>query len=115
MLVLYLTFIDEPKHMKDMSEKDNLQEAEGVQESTTPQSEVTENQTSENANTLETAETPNTETNEVVDEALEEIEASNAEDAEDENNSKRHEIEEKDYHSMSMEDLVKRIGRSGRQ
>jgi len=39
------------------------------------------------------------------DEAISEIDASNAEDAEDEGTSERHEIEVKDYHSMSLEDL----------
>jgi len=89
-----------------MSEKDNLQEADGTQENTT-QNETTETNTSTEATTPETVE------NEIVenttngsDDAIEEIEASNAEDAEDENNSKRHEIEEKDYHAMSMDQLV---------
>jgi Domain of Unknown Function (DUF349) len=50
--------------------------------------------------TEETAEVENTEV------ALDEIDASNAEDAEDESNSKRHEIEEKDYHTMSLTELV---------
>jgi len=37
---------------------------------------------------------------------VDEIEASNAEDAEDEGNKERHVIEVKDYHAMSMDDLV---------
>jgi len=37
---------------------------------------------------------------------VDEIEESNAEDAEDESNSERHNLEGKDYHSMSMEQLV---------
>lgn len=41
-----------------------------------------------------------------TDDALNEIDASNAEDAEDADNSERHELTEKDYHAMSMEDLV---------
>ncbi len=40
------------------------------------------------------------------DNAVDEIEASNAEDAEDEGNQERHTIEIKDYHAMSMEELV---------
>ncbi len=40
------------------------------------------------------------------DNAVDEIEASNAEDAEDEGNQDRHKITIKDYHAMSMEDLV---------
>lgn len=34
------------------------------------------------------------------------IEASNAEDAEDESNNERHELQEKDYHTLSMDELV---------
>jgi hypothetical protein len=41
-----------------------------------------------------------------TDDALNEIDASNAEDAEDADNSERHELTEKDYHAMSLEDLV---------
>ncbi|WP_296312570.1 DUF349 domain-containing protein [Winogradskyella sp. UBA3174] len=37
---------------------------------------------------------------------VDEIEASNAEDAEDESNAERHELEDKDYHAMSMNELV---------
>lgn len=42
---------------------------------------------------------------------VEEIEASNAEDAEDEANAERHEVEEKDYHAMSMQDLATELNR----
>lgn len=84
-----------------MSEKDNLQEADGTQENTTETTASTEATTPE---TVENATIENTTNG--SDEVLEEIEASNAEDAEDENNSKRHEIEEKDYHAMSMDELV---------
>lgn len=41
-----------------------------------------------------------------ADAHVEEIEESNAEDAEDETNAERHELESKDYHAMSMEQLV---------
>jgi hypothetical protein len=37
---------------------------------------------------------------------VDEIEESNAEDAEDESNIERHTLEDKDYHAMSMENLV---------
>lgn len=37
---------------------------------------------------------------------VEEIEESNAEDAEDDSNVERHSLEDKDYHSMTMEQLV---------
>ncbi|MEH6537420.1 MAG: DUF349 domain-containing protein [Psychroserpens sp.] len=41
-----------------------------------------------------------------ADAHVEEIEESNAEDAEDETNVERHELETKDYHAMSMEQLT---------
>jgi hypothetical protein len=41
-----------------------------------------------------------------AEEHVDEIEASNAEDAEDESNAERHELEEKDYHAMTMDQLV---------
>lgn len=47
----------------------------------------------------------NVDNKEHKDEAISEIDASNAEDAEDEGTSERHEIEVKDYHTMSLEDL----------
>jgi hypothetical protein len=40
------------------------------------------------------------------DDHHDEIEASNAEDAEDESNAERHELEDKDYHAMTMDELV---------
>jgi len=46
------------------------------------------------------------ETNEKADAHVEEIEEANAEDAEDETNVERHELETKDYHAMSMEQLT---------
>jgi len=70
-----------------MSETDNLQEAEGAQEFT----ETTNNEIVENNS---------------QDDALQEIDNANAEDAEDHDNSKRHEIETKDYHGMDMDTLV---------
>jgi Domain of Unknown Function (DUF349) len=109
-----------------MSEKDNLQEADGIKEETIPQNEVkitetevepTEEKTTENL--IEKDEVTNPKDAEEVlsekdevpnpkdaEEVLSEIDASNAEDAEDEHNSKRHEIEEKDYHAMTLQELV---------
>ena len=117
-----------------MSEKDNLQEADGIKEKNTPQGDnvkvntAKEDSTEElstNSNTTEDvnldAETTeasslenstnqetegDTESTKKDNDVLEEIEASNAEDAEDESNSKRHDIKEKDYHSMSLGTLV---------
>lgn len=45
------------------------------------------------------------------DQHVDEIEAENAEDAEDESNVERHEVEEKDYHAMSMQDLATELNR----
>ncbi|NRD19654.1 DUF349 domain-containing protein [Winogradskyella eckloniae] len=103
-----------------MSENDNLQDAEGKKEveSTEP------TPTQETTNTVETesdidSTTDNTTeatedvaaTTTVSDEHVDEIEASNAEDAEDEANAERHEVEEKDYHAMSMTELVAEFNR----
>jgi len=46
------------------------------------------------------------ETEIAAEEHVDEIEASNAEDAEDESNAERHELDEKDYHTMTMDQLV---------
>ena len=46
------------------------------------------------------------ETTKKADAHVEEIEEANAEDAEDETNAERHEVESKDYHAMTMEQLV---------
>jgi len=136
-----------------MSEKDNLQEADGIKKEIAPQNEevtveietestpeesieskpkteetakVENTEAALDENTpqneevtvkIETETTPeeSTEKNPEIEEtvvaentevALDEIDASNAEDAEDESNSKRHEIEEKDYHTMSLTALV---------
>jgi hypothetical protein len=71
-----------------MSETDNLQEAEGLQENTPlATNEVVQENTAQ-------------------DDALLEIDNENAEDQEDHDNSKRHEVETKDYHSMDMDTLV---------
>ncbi len=117
-----------------MSEKDNLQEADGIKEENTPQSdnvkvntakEESKEELSTNSNATEdvnlvteTTETSSfensinqetegdTESTKKDNDVLEEIEASNAEDAEDESNSKRHDIKEKDYHAMSLGTLI---------
>ena len=49
------------------------------------------------------------ETSEKADAHVEEIEEANAEDAEDETNAQRHEVESKDYHAMTMEQLVDEV------
>lgn len=91
-----------------MSENDNLQEAEGKKEvevlDATPKeetkTEVSEDTTNSSENDSETKE-----------EHVDEIEASNAEDAEDESNAERHEVEEKDYHAMTLDQLVTEFNR----
>jgi len=75
-----------------MSELDNLQNADGTKENT-------ENVQPETPQEV----TSNTEDN---DDVLNEIEDSNAEDAEDEGNVDRHNIEDKDYESLNLEQLV---------
>jgi len=47
-----------------------------------------------------------TKTKTAAEDHVDEIEASNAEDAEDESNAERHELEDKDYHVMSIDRLV---------
>ncbi|OIQ29648.1 MAG: chromosome segregation protein [Bacteroidetes bacterium MedPE-SWsnd-G2] len=97
-----------------MSEKDNLQNADGIEENITPETTAKDTE-----KTLESVEESPESTKEAVEENqteqnsegeaenhVNEIEASNAEDAEDEENEERHEIEEKDYHAMSMAMLV---------
>lgn len=68
-----------------MSETDNLQEADGLQENT--------------PEIIQKAEATH-------DDVVQEIANENAEDAEDQENAKRHEIEAKDYHAMDMDTLV---------
>jgi hypothetical protein len=120
-----------------MSENDNLQEADGKKEvvsnETTPTQETatevenndksiseesTENVTTEIESKTEVTDIEQTEHVESEPEAektndnlVDEIEASNAEDAEDESNAERHTVEEKDYHAMSMDELVTEFNR----
>lgn len=94
---------DQQDQVEADSEVENTEQV--VEQENTTNEESSEEQTEpvkdEEATTKETtADTENTE------EVINEIDSSNAEDAEDEHISKRHVIEEKDYHSMSMEELV---------
>jgi Domain of Unknown Function (DUF349) len=119
-----------------MSENDNLQEADGKKVVESKETTPTKNETSEVETTIE----PNTndesteasneteatqeslevedsssnqelELTDTTEDHVEEIEASNAEDAEDESNAERHEVEEKDYHAMSLQDLATELNR----
>ncbi len=107
-----------------MSEQDNLQEAEGTIENTTVNTDNnvvrTEKITTTPDETSQEIEGKNTESAEktidnkqetttIPDKALQEIEDENAEDAEDQENAVRHEIEEKNYHTMDMDNLVEEL------
>lgn len=85
-----------------MSETDNLQDADGKKE-------VENVETTPIENTAEESDAITKTTDETAH--VDEIEASNAEDAEDESNVERHDVEEKDYHSMSMDQLVTEFNR----
>ena len=118
-----------------MSEKDNLQNADGKNEVITTTTDLTPNQeeitkeveakpevgetkevksetveekiTEEVTETeAKTTEVAKTETKLEEEAHVEEIDNSNAEDAEDESNAERHKLEEKDYHAMNMNALV---------
>ena len=91
-----------------MSEQDNLQNADGNEENKAQESTANEIVEETFAETVEIATTDSQETqNENTEDAvINEIDDSNAEDAEDEGTSDRHNIEEKDYHDMSLDALV---------
>ena len=89
-----------------MSENDNLQEAEGKKEV-----EILENTTTQESDSQHEAESSNEEDSKTKEEHVDEIEESNAEDAEDESNAERHEVEEKDYHAMNLDQLVTEFNR----
>ena len=116
-----------------MSENDNLHEADGkneVETKETTQTEVTtsksetsddikvktevqdtEQKVTDTTEEVESVENSNIEVKDNVETHVDEIEASNAEDAEDDSNAERHEVEEKDYHVMSMQDLATELNR----
>ena len=91
-----------------MSENDNLQEAEGKKEvdvlDAAPEKETKKEVSKDATNSNEND-------SEAKEEHVDEIEASNAEDAEDESNAERHEVEEKDYHAMTLDQLVTEFNR----
>lgn len=89
-----------------MSEKDNLQEADGAQEPIEVKTEKVSAKEVETETEVEAEIEEEPKSSKKTDDPLDEIEASNAQDAEDADNSERHELTEKDYHAMSMEDLV---------
>lgn len=111
-----------------MSKNDNLQDADGKNEVKSQQNDLTPNK--EVTTEVEVFDEPETiaktegkeaikdeiksddtsedkvETVTKQDKHVEDIDDSNAEDAEDESNADRHTLEEKDYHAMSMSQLV---------
>lgn len=110
-----------------MSENDNLQDADGKKEvesiETTPKEETTkkvESETNEETEisskkdsnkvedetNAETTESEPKKESKSDDKHVDEIDAENAEDAEDETNAERHTLEDKDYHAMTMPQLV---------
>ncbi|WP_431158696.1 DUF349 domain-containing protein [Winogradskyella poriferorum] len=92
-----------------MSENDNLQEADGKKEVELVEAIPTEETIAEeNPSSEIQAEATESDAKE---DHVEEIEASNAEDAEDESNAERHEVEEKDYHAMTLDQLVTEFNR----
>ena len=103
-----------------MSENDNLLNADGKNEvefnETTPTQETTtEVETKTETEVDVTTQEVETETKveekvEATENHVNEIEAANAEDAEDESNVERHDLEDKDYHAMTMSQLVTEFG-----
>ncbi|OIQ22809.1 DUF349 domain-containing protein [Lacinutrix sp. MedPE-SW] len=86
-----------------MSEQDNLLNADGIEDNN-PTKNTSEEETTPSL--TEDSTTQNTNSDSSDDDLINEIDESNAEDAEDEGNSDRHTIEDKDYHAMSLDELV---------
>jgi hypothetical protein len=103
-----------------MSEHDNLHKADGTNQKSSAENRE-ENNTSElskenektasehSTEELSDGKEPEIRNYSEDEEHVDEISASNAEDAEDEDNKERHQIEEEDYHQMSLEALVKSL------
>lgn len=97
-----------------MSETDNLQKADGKNEVETAETSPKQNADETTESKAEIAEEitdTESSTSETKENHVDEIEAENAEDAEDESNAERHEVEEKDYHAMSMQGLATELNR----
>ena len=106
-----------------MSEKDNLQEADGTKQNddqnleeastnSTSEESVQEDQNLEvetNENSAETEEIPTKIEESSSEDGIEEIDASNAKDAENEEEPVDQTLEKKDYQAMTMEDMVDEI------
>ena len=88
--------------INDTTQEENTSEKEAVIEIETSDKEEVEKASSEEI----ASEEPAPSKAKKADAHVEEIDESNAEDAEDESNSERYSLEDKDYHAMSMEQLV---------
>lgn len=100
-----------PKNKKETTSKDddealteNVEEVEKKEE--VAEETIAETETVIEDNTKDLPENKKETTPKEGDEALNEIETENAKEAEDEAESKHPKVEEKDYHTMSMDDLV---------
>jgi len=103
-----------------MAKQDNLHNADGIQDESSKNTQKSTEQV-DNEDTSKTVEEPTegsnqddkTHTNETINgeeqNHVSEIDEANAEDAEDDSNAERHQLQDKDYHAMSMEDLVKEL------
>ncbi|MCF6294075.1 MAG: DUF349 domain-containing protein [Flavobacteriaceae bacterium] len=104
------------KNQKETTSKDgdeasteNIEEVEKKEE--VAEETIAETETVTEDNTKDLPENKKETTPKEGDEALNEIETENAKEAEDEDKSKHPKVEEKDYHTMSMDDLVDELER----
>jgi len=94
----------EKKSVEDIPEKEEVSKDETISETTPEVSEIEDDIEEQPVKTKPADPKPSK--TEKKDTHVDEIEEANAEDAEDEGNAERHSLEDKDYHSMSMEQLV---------
>jgi len=88
----------EPEIVSEAKEKEIIEDTANESEAISEDKNLDTTPTSEAKDAVEVSEK--------ADAHVEEIEEANAEDAEDETNAERHEVESKDYHAMTMEQLV---------
>ena len=100
---------EENGEAKDVVEHEVSDELEAEEIVETKAEEATIEATKETEEVLPNVKDDKSKKKESEDEHIEEIHNSNAEEAEDKDNSKRHEIAVKDYHAMSMDNLVEEL------
>ena len=100
---------EENGEAKDLVENEVSDELEAEEIVETKAEEATIEATKETEEVLPNVKDDKSKKKESEDEHIEEIHNSNAEEAEDKDNSKRHEIAVKDYHAMSMDNLVEEL------